>query len=89
MVKTESEIRERIKELELKLHENESIRMTNKCFARGCDSYNIDGTCMYGDASKMPCRVNCWDCEHICKKSKGDIACKNFSHLQKNVDIYK
>ena len=63
--------------------------MNNKCFARECDNCNIDNTCMYGNASKMPCQVNCWNCKHNCKKSKGDMACKNFSNLQKNIDICK
>ena len=59
--------------------------MKDKCYARGCDSYNIDGTCMYGDASKMPCQVNCYNCTHDCKKSDGDIACKSFNNLKKRL----
>lgn len=59
------------------------IQNNGKCYARGCDNYNIDGTCMYGDATKMPCQVNCYNCIRSCKKTKGDIACRNFKRASK------
>ena len=52
--------------------------VNNKCFARGCDHNNLDSTCMYEDASKMSCQLSCYTCEYNCKKTKGDIACKNY-----------
>lgn len=52
----------------------------NKCYARGCDNNNIDNTCMYGNASKMNCQVNCYNCNRECKKASGDIACKEFTN---------
>ena len=63
------------------------ISMNSKCYAIYCDHNNIDCTCMYGDTSKMKCQVNCYNCKHNCKKSDGDRVCKNFSNLQKNIDI--
>lgn len=55
--------------------------MKNKCYARGCDHNNIDCTCMYGNASNMPCQVNCYRCVNECKKTSGDIACKKFKKI--------
>lgn len=54
------------------------ITNNNKCYAGGCDDNNIDYTCMYGNASKMPCQVNCYNCAKTCKKDKGVTACKKF-----------
>lgn len=61
--------------------------MNDKCYARGCDHNNIDCTCMYGDASKMECQVNCYNCKRNCKKLDGDRACSDFSNMQKNINI--
>ena len=58
------------------------IQNNGKCYARGCDSYNVDGTCMHGDVTKAPCQVNCYKCVHLCKKKKGDIACSSFERLE-------
>ena len=55
--------------------------MKNKCYARGCDHNNIDCTCMYGNASNMPCQVNCYRCVNVCKKTSGDIVCKKFKKI--------
>ena len=52
----------------------------NRCYARNCDNNNIDGTCMYGNASKMECQVNCYNCQKSCKKESGDIACIKFKN---------
>lgn len=57
-----------------------------KCYARGCDYNNLDDTCMYGDASKMPCQVNCYNCKRSCKKTCGDIVCKKFSKIVRVIE---
>jgi hypothetical protein len=65
------------------------IDNNNICYARGCDHNNIDCTCMYGDASKMRCQVNCYNCIKRCKKTKGDISCKRFKNKHSNRQIMK
>ena len=32
------------------------MKNNNKCYARTCDSNNIDNSCMYGNAKEMPCK---------------------------------
>ena len=57
--------------------------MTGRCYARGCDNNNPDHTCMYGDVRKMQCQVNCYNCVHNCKRTKGDIACESFVNAKR------
>ena len=54
------------------------MKNNNKCYARTCDSNNIDNSCMYGNAKEMPCQVNCEKCRYGCRKESGDISCRSF-----------
>lgn len=60
------------------------MKNNNKCYARTCDSNNVDNSCMYGNAKEMPCQVNCYNCTNTCKKLNGDIACKHFNLAKEN-----
>ena len=60
-------------------------RVINKCYARNCSNNNIDNTCMYGDASQMPCQVNCCNCVYNCKKTAGEKACVRFERVKESV----
>ena len=60
------------------------MKNNNKCYARTCDSNNVDNSCMYGNAKEMPCQVNCVRCIYDCKKENGDIACKKFVLAKEN-----
>ena len=69
------------------------MKDSSKCYAGGCDSNNIDHTCMYGDASGMTCQVNCYNCTKTCKKDHGDIACvrftnKSMSREKESIELY-
>lgn len=54
------------------------MKNNKKCYARACNHNNIDNTCMYGNADKMKCQVNCYNCERECKKEEGETACGKF-----------
>ena len=60
------------------------MKNNNKCYARTCDSNNVDNSCMYGNAKEMPCQVNCYNCTNTCKKLNRDIACKHFNLAKEN-----
>ena len=60
------------------------MKNNNKCYARTCDSNNLDNSCMYGNAKEMHCQVNCVRCIYDCKKENGDIACKKFVLAKEN-----
>ena len=59
------------------------MKNNNKCYARTCDSNNIDNSCMYGNAKEMPCQVNCAKCNYDCKKESGDMGCGKFESKEK------